>query len=227
MTAQNNPLTPSSRNEPSKSSTNKGSSDSPADTKMEDDSEIPDALKASTTSTDSRKTTAPSNGDTNPGDNAHLDHPENWTTGGDPATSKQIGYLKVLESQKGLNLPDLDNIGKSEASDLIDKAVSSSSNSVPAKSASNGSTSNGVSSNGDGSSASTGADNGLKRVDTNPSDPSHLDHPENWATGGDPATSKQIGYIKVLEKQKGVSAPVSDNLGKSEASEVIEDLKKQ
>jgi hypothetical protein len=61
------------------------------------------------------------NGETVPGDEAHLDHPENWTTGGDPATEKQKGFLKVLEKQKGVPVGDLGGIGKSEASEKIDE----------------------------------------------------------------------------------------------------------
>lgn len=61
--------------------------------------------------------------------------------------------------------------------------------------------------------------------DTAPGDGAHLDHPENWATGGDAPTEKQIGFLKVLEKQKGVSVD-TDNLNKSEASEKIDELKK-
>jgi len=61
------------------------------------------------------------NGETVPGDEAHLDHPENWTTGGDPATDKQKGFLKVLEKQKGVPVGDLGGIGKSEASEKIDE----------------------------------------------------------------------------------------------------------
>jgi len=59
--------------------------------------------------------------ETVPGDEAHLDHPENWTTGGDPATEKQKGFLKVLEKQKGVPVGDLGGIGKSEASEKIDE----------------------------------------------------------------------------------------------------------
>ena len=62
--------------------------------------------------------------------------------------------------------------------------------------------------------------------DTAPGDGAHLDHPENWATGGDAPTDKQIGFIKVLEKQKGVSVD-TDHLNKSEASEKIDELKKK
>ncbi|WRT63217.1 uncharacterized protein IL334_000120 [Kwoniella shivajii] len=64
-----------------------------------------------------------------------------------------------------------------------------------------------------------------KENDTIPGSPSHLDHPENWATGDDPATEKQKGFIKVLEKQKGTGGENVDGLGKSEASEKIEELK--
>ncbi|KAK6904715.1 hypothetical protein I204_06687 [Kwoniella mangroviensis CBS 8886] len=63
-------------------------------------------------------------------------------------------------------------------------------------------------------------------TDTIPGSPTHLDHPENWATGDQPATDKQKGFIKVLEKQKGVSGSEDvEGLGKSEASEKIEELK--
>ena len=58
----------------------------------------------------------------------------------------------------------------------------------------------------------------------------HLSHPESWATGGDPATSKQLGFIKTLEKQHPDLVPANGlgvgSMGKSEASEVIDRLKK-
>ena len=48
-------------------------------------------------------------------------------------------------------------------------------------------------------------------------------------TGDEPATDKQKGFIKVLEKQKGAAAASAagdvENLGKSEASEKIDELK--
>ena len=62
--------------------------------------------------------------------------------------------------------------------------------------------------------------------ETIPGDGEHLDHPENWATGDQPATGKQKGFLKVLEKQKGVPAVGNvDGMGKSEASEKIDELK--
>jgi hypothetical protein len=60
---------------------------------------------------------------------------------------------------------------------------------------------------------------------TIPGDGEHLDHPENWATGDEPATSKQKGYVAVLEKKAGVNVANKATMGKSEASEVIEELK--
>ncbi|KAK4683778.1 hypothetical protein P7C73_g6451, partial [Tremellales sp. Uapishka_1] len=65
-----------------------------------------------------------------------------------------------------------------------------------------------------------------KSEDTVPGDSNHLDHPENWTTGADPATEKQKGFIKVLEKQKGAGEKSVDAIGKSEASERIEELQK-
>ena len=57
----------------------------------------------------------------------------------------------------------------------------------------------------------------------------HLDHPEQWATGAEPATGKQKGFIKVLEGQHPDAIPEKgldvESMGKSEASEVIEKLK--
>lgn len=63
----------------------------------------------------------PTNDDTIPGDGQHIDHPQNWATGDQPATDKQKGYLKVLEKQKGASVGNVESLGKSEASDKIDK----------------------------------------------------------------------------------------------------------
>lgn len=57
----------------------------------------------------------------------------------------------------------------------------------------------------------------------------HLSHPENWATGGEPATESQKGFIKVLEGKNPSLVPSEgldvEGLSKSEGSEVIEKLK--
>lgn len=167
--------------------------------------------------------------ETVPGDEVHLDHPENWTTGDEPATEKQKGYIKVLEQQKGGDVGDISGIGKSEASDLIDQLTSGSGSSStvnptstsPQAQVQDTSTSEG---NGNGN-GTTNAHSGAADAETVPGDEAHLDHPENWTTGGEPATDKQKGFLKVLEKQKGVEVGDVGSIGKSEASEKIDELK--
>ena len=174
--------------------------------------------------------------ETVPGDEAHLDHPENWTTGDEPATEKQKGYLKVLESQKGVSVGDISSIWKSEASEKIDQLVagkssttssntntSASTTSVPAAAAAAGDSTETTTKTSGGS--TTNAASGAADAETVPGDEAHLDHPENWTTGGEPATDKQKGFLKVLEKQKGVEVGDISSIGKSEASEKIDELK--
>lgn len=67
----------------------------------------------------------------------------------------------------------------------------------------------------------------VSKGDTVPGDGKHLDHPENWATGDEPATEKQKGFVAVLEKKAGKAVSDKENMGKSEASEIIEELKGQ
>ncbi|WVQ64314.1 uncharacterized protein L199_002476 [Kwoniella botswanensis] len=287
----------------------------------------------------------------------HLDHPEQWTTGSEPATEKQKGFIAVLEKQNPGLVPDegiaKGDLGKSEASEIIDslkkgEKVGSDEKEVEAeedtqkkenegdtpkkeegeegggktgekrkdhpssqediKEGKKGTTvtltqesekdelvssqeidvddekdpkqttldgvfggeseekeeedraskkpkldhSSSSSTNGKANAAKTSnpsnstttdnkpydeahppvqADSGATypkptETDTIPGSPTHLDHPENWATGDQPATDKQKSFIKVLEKQKGVSGSENvEGLGKSEASEKIEELK--
>ncbi|OCF34887.1 hypothetical protein I316_03434 [Kwoniella heveanensis BCC8398] len=66
-------------------------------------------------------------------------------------------------------------------------------------------------------------------LSTSPKD--HLDHPKQWAAGvADPATNKQKGSIAVLEDENPglvtLEGIYKEGLWKSEASEVIEKLKK-
>ncbi|OCF35024.1 hypothetical protein I316_03064 [Kwoniella heveanensis BCC8398] len=264
----------------------------------------------------------------------HLDHPEQWATGADPATQKQKGFIAVLEDKNPGLVPsegiDKEGLDKSEASEIIEKLKNgekvvsneeqegvtaeksekneieiersskeddeSRSDEIPGKKRKATATAEGNQVEGDvdeldpspaeadGKDAkeskqttldgafSTDADSGKPkeeeerapkkpRLDTaeidqggsDTTDPSeaapsnakentsvtngetipgsdaHLDHPENWATGDEPATEKQKGFIKVLEKQKGSGAVSGDvkHLGKSEASERIEELKEQ
>ena len=55
----------------------------------------------------------------------HLDHPEQWVTGAEPATEKQKGFIRVLEGKNEELVPpqglDVEAMGKSEASEVIDK----------------------------------------------------------------------------------------------------------
>ncbi|KAK8844763.1 hypothetical protein IAR55_006613 [Kwoniella newhampshirensis] len=294
----------------------------------------------------------------------HLSHPEQWATGADPATSKQKGFIKVLEGQHPESVPegglDIDVMGKSEASEVIEKLKSgqkadggedeiiekgtsaTAKNHEDAEEGENGDvggdangekggkkvgekrkvenvedligttankkTTNSTATTSDkketkqqendddveveedsdiakdlrktkqttlddtlgGTSDNkvdtddTEEDTGTERTskkprlddtedtpsvktpsatttgttnngitngadtapdDTVPGDSEHLDHPENWTTGDEPATEKQKGYLKVLEKQKGVETSADSGLGKSEASEKIEELK--
>lgn len=94
----------------------------------------------------------------------------------------------------------------------------------------------------------------LPADETSPPSDSHLAHPETWTTGKsyihpatilvsqctdlfpfsscalspghDPATDKQKGFIHVLARQHDVKDPVPEQMSKSEASEMIEKLKK-
>lgn len=178
--------------------------------------------------------------ETVPGDEAHLDHPENWTTGDEPATEKQKGYLKVLESQKGVSVGDISSIGKSEASEKIDQLVAGGSNGdststttttsapaapAPVKATAADSIEATTNTGEEPTETTTNAASGAADAETVPGDEAHLDHPENWTTGGEPATDKQKGFLKVLEKQKGVEVGDISSIGKSEASEKIDELK--
>lgn len=54
-----------------------------------------------------------------------------------------------------------------------------------------------------------------------------IQDPETWATGDDPATGKQMGYIAVMAKEAGEQVPSERGMGKGEASQKIEELKKK
>ncbi|KAI4203804.1 MAG: hypothetical protein LQ350_001630 [Teloschistes chrysophthalmus] len=55
-----------------------------------------------------------------------------------------------------------------------------------------------------------------------------LDNPSQWATGADPPTDKQKGFLSTLASSKGVSDQVNpDQMNKSEASSKIDELKNQ
>ena len=53
-----------------------------------------------------------------------------------------------------------------------------------------------------------------------------IQDPKTWTTGDDPATGKQTGYIAVMAKEAGEEPP-KENMGKSEASQRIGELKEK
>ena len=53
-----------------------------------------------------------------------------------------------------------------------------------------------------------------------------IQDPNTWSTGDDAATGKQTGYIAVMAKEAGEQPP-SGQMGKSEASKKIEELKEK
>ncbi|KPI34308.1 uncharacterized protein AB675_8981 [Cyphellophora attinorum] len=53
-----------------------------------------------------------------------------------------------------------------------------------------------------------------------------IQDPKEWATGDDPATGKQTGYIAVMAKEAGEDVK-TEGMGKAEASEKIGELKKK
>ncbi|KAL8740356.1 MAG: hypothetical protein Q9190_006934 [Brigantiaea leucoxantha] len=53
-----------------------------------------------------------------------------------------------------------------------------------------------------------------------------IQNPDTWSTGDDKATGKQTGYIAVMANKAGENVPTAD-MGKTEASKKIEELKKK
>lgn len=74
---------------------------------------------------DSTPTTAANGAPLPPLPAKHLEHPENWTTGGEPATDSQKGFIKVLEGRNPELIPEggleVNGLSKSEGSEVIDK----------------------------------------------------------------------------------------------------------
>ncbi len=71
--------------------------------------------------------------------------------------------------------------------------------------------------------------NELKNMDTKNAEATAdepIQDPNTWATGDDAATGKQTGYIAVMAKEAG-EAPPQGQMGKSEASKKIEELKEK
>jgi len=57
-------------------------------------------------------------------DPAAAKDPENWTTGGEPATAAQRSYLETLATETGSEVPE--DLTKADASKLIDHLRSES-----------------------------------------------------------------------------------------------------
>ncbi|BFZ61315.1 hypothetical protein YB2330_002379 [Saitoella coloradoensis] len=126
-----------------------------------------------------------------------ISDPSTWTTGHDPVTEKQAAFLEKLATEKGVDV-DTQSMDKSEASKKIDELKSS----------------NAPSSAGQAGEGQAPA-------------PKTISDPEQWTTGGDPATERQQRYIAVLERQAGEQVKVDPNMDKTEASEMIEELRQK
>lgn len=71
--------------------------------------------------------------------------------------------------------------------------------------------------------------NELKAMDTtnpNATAGEPIQDPKGWATGDDPASGKQTGYIAVMAKEAGEEPPKGE-MGKTEASQKIGELKEK
>lgn len=61
---------------------------------------------------------------------------------------------------------------------------------------------------------------------TNQTDPNAEKNPNDWVTGGEPATGPQKSYIDTLAQQKGEDVDTKD-LNKADASKQIEELQQE
>ena len=51
--------------------------------------------------------------------------------------------------------------------------------------------------------------------------------PDEWLSGDDPMTGAQASYLKTLCEQAGMPELFNDNLTKSEASKLIDEMRQQ
>jgi len=160
-----------------------------------------DEPKTKKAKVDQQKTTSKSNGDA--GDESKYQNTEedNNRAGGDvEATHKQAAFIDTLRNQAGEESAKPaaeEHMTRNEASAEIERLKPKADEKQPS----------------------------ALEADKTPAPDSHLAHPENWATGGEAATTKQKNYIAVLEKQTGEHVDAGAGLSKSEASEKIEELK--
>jgi len=174
--------------------------------KVDDDvDDEPKSKKAKVDAKDKggKKSSSKANGEA--GDEAKFQNTkeDNDKTGGDvEATHKQAAFIDSLRDQAGEDSAKPateEHMTRTEASSEIERLKPKADEKQPS----------------------------ALEADTTPAPDSHLAHPENWATGGESATSKQKSYIAVLEKQKGETVDAGAGLSKSEASEKIEELKQK
>ena len=130
---------------------------------------------------------------------SQLNNPSQWTTGADPPTDKQKGFISTLASSKNLPVDDPSSLTKSEASAKINELKD-----APAQ-------------NTDGPAADGPAADGPSAVGP------PIQDPNTWTTGDEKATGKQMGYVAVMAKKAGESVP--GEMGKTDASKKIEELK--
>jgi len=51
--------------------------------------------------------------------------------------------------------------------------------------------------------------------------------PDEWVSGDDPMTGAQASYLKTLCEQAGMPEAFNDNLGKAEASKLIDAMREK
>ena len=65
-----------------------------------------------------------------------------------------------------------------------------------------------------------------KNTDSTADDSSNtIKDPDNWTTGGEPATGAQMSYLKTLMGEAGQDFDESKEVTKTEASKMIEELR--
>ncbi|KAK3686450.1 hypothetical protein LTR37_019800 [Vermiconidia calcicola] len=128
---------------------------------------------------------------------SQLDKPQQWTTGDDAPTQKQTSFIQTLAKEKGVEV-EANKLNKSDASAKINELK--------------------------GKSTASAHRMGTTNPGATAGEP--IQDPTGWSTGDDPASSKQTGYIAVMAKEAG-EAPPAENMGKTEASQKIGELKEK
>lgn len=131
---------------------------------------------------------------------SQLDNPKSWTTGAEPPTEKQTAFLQTLAKDKGVEV-DANNLNKGDASAKINELKNMNS----------------------ADPSTTNRQDGASSEDT-AGEP--IQDPQTWTTGDDPATGKQTGYIAVMAQKAGEDVK-TEGMGKTEASQKIEELKQK